>query len=68
VSFTKWNVVCGADSARVFAHRHSILIVDDDPPFRELYKTALRLEGFDVLTACDGIEALHIVEGPCRRC
>lgn len=42
--------------------RHSILIVDDDPLFRELYRTALRFEGFDVSTASDGIAALHSID------
>lgn len=42
--------------------RHSILVVDDDPLFRELYRTALRLEGFDVSTASDGIAALRAIE------
>ncbi len=44
--------------------RPGILIVDDDPEFRELYRTALRFEGFDVMTASDGVEALRAVE--CR--
>lgn len=43
--------------------RPTILIVDDDPELRKLYRTVLRLEGFDVLTASDGVEALHIIEG-----
>lgn len=35
-----------------------ILIVDDDPYIRELVKVLLRNEGFDILEASDGIEAL----------
>ena len=42
--------------------RHSILVVDDDPHFRELYRTALRFEGFDVSVASNGIAALRQVE------
>ena len=42
--------------------RHSILVVDDDPLFRELYRTALRFEGFDVSTASDGVAALRSIE------
>jgi CheY-like chemotaxis protein len=42
--------------------RHSILIVDDDPSFRELYRMALRLEGFKVMTASNGVEALRVLE------
>ncbi|QLY79795.1 response regulator transcription factor [Clostridium intestinale] len=35
-----------------------ILIVDDDPYIRELVKVLLKNEGFDILEASDGIEAL----------
>src|SRR5262245_43504670 len=35
-----------------------ILIVDDDPHLRELARTFLRREGFDVHEAADGVEAL----------
>lgn len=42
--------------------RHTILVVDDDPHFRELYRTALRFRGFDVTTASDGLAALHSIE------
>jgi two-component system, OmpR family, response regulator MprA len=46
----------------VAIRRHSILVVDDDPLFRELYRTALRFEGFDVSTASDGFAALQSIE------
>ena len=42
--------------------RRTILIVDDDPNFREMYKTALGFCGFDVSTAPDGLAALHEIE------
>ena len=42
--------------------RHTILVVDDDPAFCELYRMALRLEGFAVVTASNGIEALRSIE------
>lgn len=35
-----------------------ILIVDDDPYIRELIKVLLKNEGFDILEASDGMEAL----------
>lgn len=35
-----------------------ILIVDDDPYIRELIKVLLKNEGFDILEASDGVEAL----------
>lgn len=42
--------------------RRHILVVDDDRLFRELYRTALRFEGFDVSTASDGVAALRSIE------
>ncbi len=40
----------------------SILIVDDDPHLRELARVFLQHEGFDVSEACDGVEALSVLE------
>jgi two-component system response regulator MprA len=37
-------------------------VVDDDELVRELYRTALRFEGFDVATAPDGVAALRSIE------
>ena len=37
----------------------SVLVVDDDPDVRVLLETYLGLEGFDVLTACNGSDALR---------
>jgi two-component system, chemotaxis family, chemotaxis protein CheY len=42
--------------------RHTILVVDDDPQFRELYQTALRFRGFNVTTASDGLAALNTID------
>ncbi|MNM33086.1 Heme response regulator HssR [compost metagenome] len=39
-----------------------ILIVDDDPYIRELVKVLLKNEGFDILEASDGIEALAEIQ------
>ena len=36
----------------------SVLVVDDDPDVRGLLETYLELEGFDVLTATNGCDAL----------
>jgi len=46
----------------VVKFRHTILIVDDDTHFRELYHSSLRLCGFDVTTASDGLAALRSIE------
>jgi DNA-binding response OmpR family regulator len=40
----------------------TILIVEDDPALRRLYRTALTVEGFAVVTAEDGFEALRSVD------
>jgi PAS domain S-box-containing protein len=38
-----------------------ILVVDDEPRIREVTAAALELEGYEVLTAGDGLEALDVV-------
>jgi two-component system response regulator MprA len=40
----------------------TVLIVEDDPVLRELYQKVLELEGYAVITAEDGIDALQRVE------
>jgi CheY-like chemotaxis protein len=37
----------------------SVLVVDDDPDVRVMLETYLELEGFDVLTASNGFDALQ---------
>jgi CheY-like chemotaxis protein len=37
------------------------LVVDDSPAVRELIRVNLELEGFDVRTAGDGVEALEVL-------
>ena len=37
----------------------TILVVDDEPSIRETVMLILQGEGFEVLTAADGIEGLH---------
>ena len=41
--------------------RRTVLVVDDDPHFRELYRTALQFRCFTVTTASDGLAALHSI-------
>ncbi|MEY4745079.1 MAG: Alkaline phosphatase synthesis transcriptional regulatory protein phoP, two-component system, OmpR [Candidatus Parcubacteria bacterium] len=36
----------------------SILIIEDEPALRDIYSTRLRMDGFEVLEAVDGIEGL----------
>ena len=49
-------------TGKVVTHPQAILIVEDDVPLRTMWRTALRLEGFDVVEAGDGIEALRLIE------
>lgn len=37
----------------------TVLVVEDDPALRRMYRTALTLAGFDVIEADDGLAALH---------
>ncbi|MDP4504361.1 response regulator transcription factor [Nonomuraea sp. NBC_00507] len=39
-----------------------LLVVDDEPNIRELFSASLRMAGFEVLTAADGMEALRVAE------
>jgi len=52
--FLRYNAVVGANE--------TVLIVEDDPDVRRLYRTALGLAGFDIIEAHDGLSALHILE------
>ena len=38
-----------------------IMIVDDDPNIRLIFSTTLKREGYEVLTASTGLEALELV-------
>jgi len=42
--------------------RPRILIVDDDPAIIKFVQANLRVEGYDILTALDGAEALDVIE------
>lgn len=37
----------------------TVLVVEDDPAVRRMYRMALMLAGFDVVEADDGLAALH---------
>ncbi|MCW5891296.1 MAG: response regulator [bacterium] len=39
-------------------HRHSVLVVDDDPTFANGLAELMRAEGYEPRTAADGVEAL----------
>jgi len=42
--------------------RASILVVEDDPDLRLVHSEILSHEGYPVITAADGVEALELVE------
>ena len=42
--------------------RPAVLIVEDDPELRTLYRTALALAGFSVVAVSDGVEALRYID------
>jgi two-component system, OmpR family, response regulator ResD len=54
----------GAAEAKRAAPRPArrILIVDDEPPVREVVGQYLQLEGYTVMQAADGLEALRLAE------
>jgi twitching motility two-component system response regulator PilH len=35
-----------------------VLLVEDEPALRDIYATKMRIEGLDVIEACDGIDGL----------
>ncbi len=41
--------------------KKTILLVEDEDDLREIYKTKLRLEGYRVITAASGVEAIDLV-------
>jgi two-component system response regulator MprA len=41
----------------------TVLVVEDDPILRTFYRSALTIAGYVVVTAEDGLEALHKIEG-----
>ncbi len=53
-----------ADTLDQPGHRLSILLVDDDPDLRQMYGSRLLADGFDVLLATDGQEALAAAMRP----
>jgi CheY-like chemotaxis protein len=40
----------------------TVLVVEDDPALRRMYRTALALAGFEVVEADDGLAALHFLD------
>ena len=47
---------------------HRVLVVDDDDLLRDTVKELLEMEGFEVSTAGNGLEALHSIDALGRPC
>jgi diguanylate cyclase (GGDEF)-like protein len=58
------NTICSVDpdAAAVVSSGSSVLIADPDAPYLDVLSSSLRDEGFTVLTARDGADALSIVQ------
>jgi CheY-like chemotaxis protein len=48
--------------------RGCVLVIDDDPAIREVLATLLALEGYPVVAAGSGVEALESLRGGVRPC
>jgi CheY-like chemotaxis protein len=44
-------------------HKTTVLVVEDDPDLRALYRTSLTVAGYAVVAVEDGIDALRHIEG-----
>lgn len=51
---------CGVPAT--LSQNNYVLVVEDDPALRELYRSALRTAGYSVVAVEDGIDALRRVE------
>jgi len=49
-------------------HRHTVLVVDDDGPVRQLFAEGLEPMGIEVHAAASGEEALEVVAAESRVC
>jgi two-component system response regulator HydG len=43
-------------------YRYTVLIVEDDPAFRELLVTALNTDACSILEAADGLQAIQLLD------
>ena len=51
-----------ADMTATGASKETILVVDDEASIRRILETRLSMIGYNVVTACDGTEALESFE------
>jgi DNA-binding response OmpR family regulator len=57
-----WNETFFAARVPPPARGKTVLIVEDDPQLRELYKTTLTMAGFVVVAVADGLDALRRID------
>ena len=50
------------DGPRPLSDAPTVLVIDDEDAIRDFLRSALEAEGYDVLTAGDGLDALALCE------
>ena len=55
----RYPIQCGVPAANLERY---VLVVEDDPTLRELYRSSLRAAGYAVVAVSDGLDALRRVE------
>jgi CheY-like chemotaxis protein len=55
----RYPIQCGVPAANLERY---VLVVEDDPTLRELYRSGLRAAGYAVVAVSDGLDALRRVE------
>jgi len=55
----RYPIQCGVPAA--YLERY-VLVVEDDPTLREMYRSGLRAAGYAVVAVADGLDALRRVE------
>ncbi len=58
----KIKLMADTDNPLLDKNAKTILIVEDELPFRQIYRDILRLDGFNVIEAEDGAEGLEMVK------
>jgi len=65
VGKTRTQLLRSTYSRRVSGAYGRVLVVDDNKVIRQLIRVNLELEGFEVVTAADGVECLDLVHEVC---
>lgn len=67
-TFSEWSSMPLPEASMTYPqpNRHApltVLVVDDESAMRSAMKGMLEILGFSVLESCDGMEAVHLVQG-----